>query len=96
MTFSRAKPVKKSPELHNTNSRMQVAHMLGSIGKQGHKTRLLERGTQAALMLGAGSCLAARLDLAAIRNKAFQQAAGVFVIDVAHMIMAKLANFAAR
>lgn len=75
---------------------MQIAHVFGSIGKQGHETRLLERDAQAALVLGARPGLAARLDLAAIRYEAFQQAAGVLIIDVAHMIVAKLAHFAAR
>ena len=47
-------------------------------------------------MLGAGARLAAGFDLAAIRNVAFHEAAGIFVVDLTYMVMTKLTYFAAR
>lgn len=66
--------------------------MLCGIGQQGHKAGLLERTAQCALVLGAGACLAARLDLAAIGDVAFQEASGIFIIDLPHAVVAELAD----
>jgi hypothetical protein len=56
---------------------------------------LLERNAQAALMLRARAGFPARLDFATIGDVTLHKAAGVLVINLTHMVMAKLANFAA-
>jgi hypothetical protein len=67
-----------------------------SVGQQRHVSRLFERNGQPALVFRARSRFAAGFNLATIRNVAFHEAAGVFVIDFTSMIVTKLANFAAR
>jgi hypothetical protein len=47
-------------------------------------------------MLGACPGLPARLDFSAVGDVAFQETTRIFIIDFAHMIVTKLANFAAR
>jgi hypothetical protein len=59
-------------------------------------SRLFECHAQAALMFSACPRLAAGFDFTAIRDVAFQETAGILVIDLAYMIVAKLAYFAAR
>jgi len=66
------------------------------VGEQGHETCFLDSGAQATLMLGARPCLAAGLNLAAIRDIALHEAIGILVINFAHVIMAKLTDFATR
>jgi len=56
---------------------------------------LFQRDTQATLMLRAGAGLPAWLDFATIGDVALQEAAGFFVINLTHMVVAELANFAA-
>jgi hypothetical protein len=57
---------------------------------------LLQGHTKSALVFGAGTCLSAWLDLAAIRDVALHKAGCIFVIDFTNMIMAELTNFTAR
>jgi hypothetical protein len=56
---------------------------------------LLERDAQSALVLCARAGFPAWLDFATIGDIALHKATGVLVIDLTHMVMAKLANFAA-
>jgi hypothetical protein len=56
---------------------------------------VLQRDAQAALMLGAGAGLAARLDLGAVREVA-AQATHVFVVDLADVFDTERADLAAR
>lgn len=75
---------------------LHTTHMFGCVGQQSHKPGLLDSGAQPTLMLGACPRLTARLDLAAIRNELPHKAVGIFVVNFAHMIVAKLTYFAAR
>jgi hypothetical protein len=75
---------------------LHAPDMFRSVGQQRHVSRLLERNRQAALVFRARSRFAARFNFATIRNVAFHEAAGVFVIDLTNVIVTKLANFAAR
>jgi len=70
--------------------------MLCGVGEQRHMSCFFQCHTQTALMLGACPDLPARLDFSAVGDIAFQETAGIFIIDFAYMIVAKLANFAAR
>jgi len=56
---------------------------------------LFDSTAQTTLMFSTGSRLAARLDLATIRNIFPQEAVGIFVINLANVIVTKLTNFAA-
>ena len=69
--------------------------MGGGIWQHRHMARILQRHREATLMLGAGACLAARLNLATIRDVA-TQATDIFVVNLAHMVNAKRADFAPR
>jgi hypothetical protein len=69
--------------------------MFRCIRQQGHKACLFDSGAQATLVFGASSRLAAGLNFAAIRNVFPQEAARIFVINFANMIVAELTNFAA-
>jgi hypothetical protein len=69
--------------------------MLCSIGEQSHKASLLDRGAQPALVLGTGTSFAAGFDFATIRDVAFHETIGIFIVNFTHMIMAELTNFAA-
>src|SRR5579875_2849629 len=86
--------------LYSTSCRtaftLHTTHMFGSIRQQCHMPRLLQRHAKAALMFRAGSRLAAGFDFATIRDVAFHETAGILVIDLAHMIVTKLAYFTAR
>jgi len=66
------------------------------VGEQGHETCFLDSSAQAALVFSARARLTAGFDLAAIRDVALHEAVGILVIDFAHMIMAKLTDFATR
>src|SRR5262245_52613203 len=66
-TYTRARRLKSA-----CPARSDAADMRGGIGQKGHLPRVLEGGAQAALVLGAGARLAARLDLAPIRKIAAQ------------------------
>ena len=57
--------------------------------------RILQRHSQATLMLGAGASLAARLNLGALRDVA-TQASNIFIINLTHVIDAEGADLAAR
>jgi len=70
--------------------------MFGGIGEQGHEASLLQCAAQTALMLGAGSRLATGFDLPTIRNVTLDEAIGIFIVNFAHMVVAKLTDFAAR
>jgi hypothetical protein len=74
---------------------LHTPDMFRSVGQQRHVSRLFERNRQAALVFRARSRFAAGFNLATIRNEAFHEAAGVFVIDFTNVIVTKLANFAA-
>jgi hypothetical protein len=56
---------------------------------------LFQCHAQPALVFRTGAGFAAWLNFASIRDVALHKAAGILVIDLTHMIMAKLANFAA-
>jgi hypothetical protein len=75
---------------------LHASQMFRSVGQQRHVSRLFECDSQAALVFCARSRFAAGFDLATIRNVAFHETAGVFIIDLTHVIVTKLANFAAR
>jgi hypothetical protein len=75
---------------------LHATNVLGSIGQQGHLSRLFNGPAQQALMLGARPGLATGLNFAAIRDVAFHEATSILVVDFANMIVAELANFAAR
>jgi hypothetical protein len=62
--------------------------------QQGDVPRALDGCRQRALMLGAGSGLAAGTDLAAIADVPLQQC-HIFVIDVINLLSTELANFPA-
>jgi hypothetical protein len=47
-------------------------------------------------MLGTGPRFTTGLDLSAIRDVALHETTGIFVIDLANMIMTELTDFAAR
>jgi hypothetical protein len=64
------------------------------VWQQGHKPRVLQGDAQLALVLGAGACLAARLDLAAIRQIP-AQARTVLIVYLAYVINAKRTDLAA-
>jgi hypothetical protein len=69
--------------------------MLGSVGQQSHLTGLFDGPAQQALMFGACPGLAPGFDLATVRDIAFHEAIGFLVVNLADVVMAKLANFAA-
>jgi hypothetical protein len=69
--------------------------VLGGVGKQGHIASLLNRCAQTALVFGTSASFAAWFDLATIRNEALHEAARIFIVDLANMIMAELTSFAA-
>jgi hypothetical protein len=75
---------------------LHAPQMFRSVGQQRHVPRLFEGGGQAALVFRARSRFAAGFNLATIRNVAFHETAGVFIIDLTNVIVTKLANFAAR
>jgi hypothetical protein len=56
---------------------------------------LFERDAQAALVFRACASFAPWLDFAPIRDVALHKAAGILVVDLANVIMTKLANLAA-
>jgi hypothetical protein len=56
---------------------------------------LFQRDAQAALVFGAGARFPARFDFPTIRDVAFHKAASILVVNLTHMIVAELANFAA-
>jgi hypothetical protein len=56
---------------------------------------LFQGDAQAALVSGASACFPARLDFASIRDEALHKAAGVFVVNIIHMVVAELTNLAA-
>jgi len=70
--------------------------MFRSVGQQRHVPRLFERDRETALVFRARSRFAARFNLATIRDVAFHESAGVFVIDFTRMIVTELTNFAAH
>jgi hypothetical protein len=74
---------------------LHAPDMFRSVGQQRHVARLFERDRKATLVFRARSRFAAGFDLATIRNVAFHESAGVFVINFTSMIVTKLANFAA-
>src|SRR5579883_623044 len=76
-------------------SPLHAAHVFSSVGQQSHMASLFQRDAQAALMFRARPGFAAGFDLPPIRDVAFQKATGVLIIDLAHMVVAKLANLAA-
>jgi hypothetical protein len=69
--------------------------MLGSVGQQSHLTGLFDGPAQQALMFGASPGLAPGFNLAPVRDIAFHEATGFFVVNLADVVVAKLANFAA-
>lgn len=73
-----------------------AAHMLGSVRQQCHMPRLFKSHAKTALVLSAGSRLAAGFDFATIRNVPFHETARILVINLSHMIVTKLAYFTAR
>src|SRR5579872_5303423 len=75
---------------------LHAPDMFRSVGQQRHMSRLFERDRKATLVFRARSRFAAGFNLATIRNVAFHESAGVFVINLTSMIVTKLANFAAR
>jgi hypothetical protein len=56
---------------------------------------LFQRHAQSALVLCASTSLPAWFDLTPIGDVALQKAVGIFIIDLTHVIMTELANFAA-
>lgn len=56
---------------------------------------LFERDAQTALVFGACTSFPPWLDFAPIGDVALHKAAGIFVVDLADVIMTKLANLAA-
>jgi hypothetical protein len=68
--------------------------VLCSIGEQSHKASLFNGSAQTALMLGAGPRFAAGLNFTAIRDKLSHEAVGIFVVNLAHMVVAELTDFA--
>src|SRR5947209_2096468 len=75
---------------------VHTAHVLGSVGEQGHLSSLFESCTQEALVFGACPGLTTGFNFATVRDVAFHKATGVFIIDFAYMIVTELAYFAAR
>jgi len=75
---------------------LHAPQMFRSVGQQRHVSRLFESGSQAALVFRARARFAAGFNLATIRNVAFHETAGVFIIDLTNVIVTKLAHFAAR
>jgi hypothetical protein len=69
--------------------------VLGSVGQQRHLTSLFDGPAQQALMLGTCPGLTTGFNLAAIRDEPLHEAVRLFVVDLADVIVAKLANFAA-
>jgi len=70
--------------------------MLCSVGQQSHQPGLLNGYTETALMFSASPRLPAGFDFAAIRNVAFHETVGILIINFTHVIVTKLAYFAAR
>jgi hypothetical protein len=56
---------------------------------------LFESDAQSALVLRASAGFPAWLDFATIGDVALHKAAGILIINLTHMVVAKLANFAA-
>jgi len=78
-------------------SRLRAAHMFCRVGQQGHLSRLFESYTKTALVFGTSPCLTTGFNFPAIGNVAlFAKAAHFLVVNFTHMVMTKLANFAAR
>src|SRR5579859_1185755 len=75
---------------------LHAPQMFRSVGQHRHMSRLFEGDGQAALVFRARSRFAAGFDLATIRNVAFHETAGIFIINLTNVIVTKLANFAAR
>ncbi len=69
--------------------------MRGGIGQKRHVARVFQRNGKAALVFGAGACLAARLDFGALRDVA-AQTPNILVINLTNMIHAESADLAAR
>src|SRR5262249_15372823 len=69
--------------------------MGGRVRQHCHEPCVLQRDTQAALMLGTGACLAARLNLASIREIA-SEARDVLVVYLTHMVNAELTDLPPR
>src|SRR5579863_3750577 len=75
---------------------LHAPDMFRGIGQQRHVSRLFEGDGQAALVFCARSRFATGFNLATIRNVAFHETAGVFIINLTNVIVTKLAHFAAR
>jgi hypothetical protein len=67
--------------------------MFGSVGEQSHEASLFNSSTQTTLMLRTGACLTTGLDLPTIRDVALHEAACIFIINFAYVVMAKLTDF---
>jgi hypothetical protein len=75
---------------------VHATHVLGGIRQQGHLPGLFESHAEKALMLGARPGLPTGFDFSSIGDVAFHKTAGIFVIDLAYMIVTELTYFAAR
>jgi hypothetical protein len=75
---------------------LHAAYVFRSVGQQRHVPCLFKRYAETALMFGASSRLASRFNFATIRNVAFHETVGIFIINFTHMVVTKLAYFAAR
>jgi len=67
-------------------------HMLGSIGNQSQMSGSLDSNSYRSLVLGAGTCLATRINPASLRNIG-AQFAGVFIINYVDLVTAEGTNF---
>src|SRR5579863_469699 len=74
---------------------LHAPYVFRSVGQQRHVPRLFERDAETALVFRARSRFAAGFNFATIRDVAFHETAGVFVIDFTHVVVTKLANLAA-
>ena len=68
--------------------------MCGGIGQERHEARVLERNTQAALVLGAGARLASWLNFTKV-GKLPAQSTDILVVNLAHMVDAERADLTA-
>src|SRR5258708_39676764 len=69
--------------------------MFCGVRQESHMAGLLQRHTQPTLVFGTGASLTTWLNLPPVRNVALKKAAGIFVINLTHMVMTELTNFAA-
>ena len=67
--------------------------MRGGVGQERHKARILERDTQAALVLGAGAGLTSWLDFTTV-GKIAAQSPHIFVINLFDMVYTEGADLA--